>query len=180
MIPSRRDSLFAGLPSSFTVSHWHRDTFHAPTGTVQLANSHAHQNQAVRVGGLSYALRFHLEATPSMVRGWVHEYGREIDELGRVGDQERTLEETPARCEALRSVSREVFSNFHRLARLRAMKPEAPTADRQREENARGGLKDPKMERAWQRYREFMARGKLRCGVTCPLDRIGRCTGGCW
>ena len=52
--------------------------------------------------------------------------------------------------------------------------------DRPREDHARVSSEDPKVERAWQRYRELMARGKLRCGVTCPLDRIGRCTGGCW
>ena len=102
----RRDSLFAGLPESFTVFRWHEDTFHAPPGTVQLASSQACPNQAVRIGGLCYALQFHLEATPSMVQEWVHEYGHDLGELGALVDPERLLEKAPARCEALRSVSR--------------------------------------------------------------------------
>jgi hypothetical protein len=73
-----------------------------------------------------------------------------------------------------------MFKNFCRLVQVRfagvgaAPPPPSPQPTRRR------SAKDLTVEEAWERYRELMARRKLRCGVTCPLDRIGQCTGGCW
>ena len=174
----RRDPLFADLPERFTVFQWHGETFSIPTGAIRLATSHACRNQAFRFGRIAYALQFHLEVTPPMVEEWTRQYGAELAELGDTVNPEKMLEETPAQWEKLHLLSRQVFRNFCRLVHLRGT--ESATADHEQ----RGGEKslegNSRVERAWQRYRELMAMGRLRCGVTCPLWHIGHCTGGCW
>lgn len=176
----QRDPLFAGLPESFTVFQWHGDTFHPPIGAVRLASSPACRHQAFRFGGIAYALQFHLEVTPPMVEEWAHEYGAELAEMGNAVNPERMLEEVPAQCEKLRSLSRQVFNNFCRLVHLRHAGMGSPTVDRQRQGDQKGSEEDSRVERAWRQYRELLSRGRLRCGVTCPLWHIGHCTGGCW
>lgn len=176
----RRDPLFANLPERFTVFHWHGETFSIPAGAVRLASSSACRNQAFRFGRIAYAFQFHLEVTPSMVEEWVDEYGAELAELGETVNPEKLLEETPAQWETLRPLSRQVFENFRRLLCLRAQRSGSPTADRLQPGDQKSSKGDRKLERAWQRYRELMSRGLLRCGITCPLWHIGHCTGGCW
>jgi GMP synthase (glutamine-hydrolysing) len=112
----QRDSLFAGLPESFTVFHWHRDTFEPPIGAVPLASSHACRHQAFRFRGIAYGLQFHVEVTPPMLEEWTCEYGSEVDEPMHPA---RMLEEAPAQCERLRPLSRQMFKNFVRLIRRR-------------------------------------------------------------
>ena len=178
----QRDPLFAGLPDRFPVFQWHGDTFSIPSGARQLATSHTYQNQAFRFGfgGIAYALQFHLEVTPTLVEKWTHEYAAEFAELDGGVDVHAILAETPTRCEELGPMSRRVFKNFCRLVQLRFAGVGAAPAPRPQESVRRRAAKELTVEEAWQRYRELMAKGRLRCGVTCPLDRIGRCTGGCW
>ena len=182
-LQGQRDPLFAGLPETLTVFQWHGDSFSIPKGAVRLATSPACENQAFRYGfgGIAYALQFHLEVTPAMVEAWVREYAGEFATLGGVVDVEQMLAEAPARCEVLRFLSRRLFQNFRRLVELRfagvgVVAPvEQPTQPIRRA--SKGSLT---VEQAWEAYRELMAKGRLRCGITCPLDRIGQCTGGCW
>ena len=178
----QRDPLFAGLPDRFTVLQWHGDTFSLPSGAIRLASSQACENQAFRFGfgGIAYALQFHLEVTPSMIGQWAHEYAGELAEGVETAEAARMLEQAPARCEQLYPLSRRVFQNFCRLVQLRYAGVGCAPIGRQREAERQPPTRDAAVERAWQRYRELMARGRLRCGVTCPLDRIGHCTGGCW
>lgn len=179
----QRDPLFAGLPERFTVFQWHGDTFSIPNRAVRLARAAACGNQAFRFGfgGTAYALQFHLEVTPPMVAEWVREYATELATLGRAVDVERMLAEAPARCEELHALSRRLFQNFCRLVALRyaGVGPVAP-ADPPPQPARRASRRHLTVEEARQQYRELMGKGKLRCGVTCPLDRIGQCTGGCW
>ncbi len=177
--PGQRDPLFAGLPDRLPVFQWHGDTFALPSGAVRLARSDICQNQAFRFGfgGIAYALQFHLEVTPTMIDQWVRQYGASLD---GAADPTQMCEQAPARCEALLPVARRVFKNFTRLVQLRYTGVGAQPVDRPPQPAKRRSAKDLTVEQAWQRYRELMARGKLRCGITCPLDRIGRCTGGCW
>lgn len=51
------------------VFQWHGDTFDLPEGSVRLASSEVYQNQAFRYGK-SYALQFHIEVTPAIIREW--------------------------------------------------------------------------------------------------------------
>lgn len=176
----QRDPLFAGLPERFPVFQWHGDAFGIPRGAIRLASSPACENQAFRFGfgGIAYALQFHLEVTPLMVEAWAHEYAGELD---GTADAAGLLAETHARCADLAPVSRRVFQNFCRLVELRYTGVGAATpVDSPRSPKPRGTKAAPDVAQAWQAYRMLMAKGKLRCGVTCPLDRIGHCTGGCW
>lgn len=60
------------------VFQWHGDTFDLPEGAVRLASSELYSNQAFRYDKAVYALQFHIEVTPMIVREWlVHE--RQID-----------------------------------------------------------------------------------------------------
>ncbi len=59
-----------GLSERFKVFHWHGDTFDLPRGAVRLARSDMYENQAFRYGTDAYALQFHIEVTPQMLREW--------------------------------------------------------------------------------------------------------------
>ncbi len=52
------------------VFQWHGDTFDLPEGALRLATSETYPNQAFRYGDRVYALQFHIEVTPSIVREW--------------------------------------------------------------------------------------------------------------
>ena len=177
--PGQRDPLFAGLPDRLPVFQWHGDTFSLPSGAVRLARSDACQNQAFRFGfgGIAYALQFHLEVTPTLIDQWVRQYGADLD---GTADPAQMREQAPVRCAELLPLSRRVFKNFTRLVQLRYTGVGAEPVDRPQQPVRRRSARDLTVEEAWQRYRELMAKGKLRCGITCPLDWIGRCTGGCW
>jgi GMP synthase-like glutamine amidotransferase len=178
----QRDPLFAGLPERLTVFQWYGDTFSIPRGAVRLATSLACENQAFRYGFgvIAYALQFHLEVTPSMVKEWVGEYSGELEGMRGPVTRASVLAETPTQCERLRDVANRVFTNFCRLSKLRyagigSALPEQPSPAK-----STSARDEARVARAWQAYRALMANGQLRCGVTCPLDRIGQCTGGCW
>jgi len=181
-LQGQRDPLFAGLPETLTIFQWHGDTFSIPKGALRLATSPACENQAFRCGfgGIAYALQFHLEVTPAMVEEWVREDGGELKGRRGLVNPASVLAETPAQCERLRDIASRVFTNFCRLSKLRyagigSALPEQPSPAK-----STSARDEARVARAWQAYRELMAKGQLRCGVTCPLDGIGQCTGGCW
>jgi GMP synthase-like glutamine amidotransferase len=65
------DPLFGPLPITPDVIQWHYDAVTAlPPGAVQLASSPACEQQAYRLGRLAWAVQFHIETTPEVVRGW--------------------------------------------------------------------------------------------------------------
>jgi GMP synthase (glutamine-hydrolysing) len=70
---AQRDPLFAHLPRSETIFHWHGDTFDLPEGAELLALSVQCRNQAFRLGDRVYGLQFHLEVTPAMIALWCAE-----------------------------------------------------------------------------------------------------------
>jgi GMP synthase-like glutamine amidotransferase len=53
------------------VFQWHGDTFDLPKGALLLASSALYPNQAFRYGDRVYALQFHIEVTPEIVRDWL-------------------------------------------------------------------------------------------------------------
>jgi GMP synthase (glutamine-hydrolysing) len=58
------------------VFQWHGDSFDLPAGAVRLASSDLYPNQAFRYTDRVYALQFHIEVTPAIVRAWLqHEPG---------------------------------------------------------------------------------------------------------
>jgi len=52
------------------VFQWHGDTFDLPKKTVRLASSGAYENQAFRYKENVYALQFHIEVRPEMIKEW--------------------------------------------------------------------------------------------------------------
>ncbi len=52
------------------VFQWHGDTFDLPEGAVRLASSEIYPNQAFRYSEACYALQFHIEITPEMLKEW--------------------------------------------------------------------------------------------------------------
>jgi GMP synthase-like glutamine amidotransferase len=53
------------------VFQWHGDTFDLPRGAVRLASSELFPNQAFRYTDRVYALQYHIEVTPAIVRDWL-------------------------------------------------------------------------------------------------------------
>ncbi|RBY82513.1 type 1 glutamine amidotransferase [Geodermatophilus sp. TF02-6] len=65
------DPLFAPLPLSPDVVQWHHDEIaELPPGATLLASSPRYPHQAFRLGRHGYALQFHIETDPDVVRRW--------------------------------------------------------------------------------------------------------------
>lgn len=79
------DELFADVPFTPTVVQWHEDAIvELPPGAVLLASSPKYAHQAFRVGDRAWALQFHVETPPEMVRQWGADYGDAV----RAGGQD--------------------------------------------------------------------------------------------
>jgi len=71
-IDGARDEVFRYVVESMDktmVLQWHGDTFDIPSGAVRLASSKDYPNQAFRYGN-SYALQFHIEVNPEIIKEW--------------------------------------------------------------------------------------------------------------
>jgi GMP synthase (glutamine-hydrolysing) len=78
--------------SAAQVFQWHGDTFDLPQGAVRLASSDLYPNQAFRYADKVYALQFHIEVTPGIVRGWLAaEQG--VDLAAVTGESEKIYKE---------------------------------------------------------------------------------------
>jgi GMP synthase-like glutamine amidotransferase len=76
-----------GKPAA-QVFQWHGDTFELPKGAVRLASSGLYENQAFRYQDRVYALQFHIEVTPVIVRGWlVQEQGIDLASITAESDR---------------------------------------------------------------------------------------------
>ncbi|MGH9028411.1 MAG: type 1 glutamine amidotransferase [Acidimicrobiales bacterium] len=76
------DRLFAGMPSTLTVLHWHGETFELPASAVHLASSAAYPNQAFRVGPCAWGLQFHLEVDEPATAAFVSAFADEARAAG--------------------------------------------------------------------------------------------------
>jgi GMP synthase (glutamine-hydrolysing) len=76
------DPVFSQLPRRFHALQWHGDTFDLPAGAVQLARSHAYEQQAFRFQK-AYGLQFHLEVDVALAAQWgaVPAYAHSLREL---------------------------------------------------------------------------------------------------
>jgi GMP synthase-like glutamine amidotransferase len=70
--------IFADLPSTFTVLHWHGDTFELPAGADHLLQTGICANQAFSIGKRVLALQFHLETTEETLQAMIANCGDEL------------------------------------------------------------------------------------------------------
>ena len=78
------DPLFADLPMTPDVMHYHHDVVSTlPQGAVLLLSSMGYPNQAWRQGPAAWGLQFHLETSAEDVREWARAEGRPL--TGRLG-----------------------------------------------------------------------------------------------
>ncbi len=62
------EELLTDLPDSFTVMHWHGDTFELPEGAIHLLQTRACVNQAYLYNNNVLGLQFHLETMPESLQ----------------------------------------------------------------------------------------------------------------
>jgi GMP synthase-like glutamine amidotransferase len=114
LTPEGRESrLFGFLPPSFQVFHWHGDTFDLPPGAIHLARSGACAHQAFVYDGRVLGLQFHLESTPTSVKGIVTQCADEIRPGPFVQSVERMLGAAPADYQLINAA---LFGILDRLA----------------------------------------------------------------
>jgi GMP synthase-like glutamine amidotransferase len=105
-------SLFSGLPSAFSVFQWHQDTFSLPEGAVLLVTGETCENQAFVYGDNIWALQFHLEVTPDMIKNWAEVYEDELVQFGGPGAASRLIRNTQASWETMESRSKVFLNNL--------------------------------------------------------------------
>ncbi|RBY94889.1 type 1 glutamine amidotransferase [Blastococcus sp. TBT05-19] len=114
-----RDPVFGPLPLSPDVIQWHHDEIsELPTGATLLASNPHYPHQAYRVGSHVYALQFHIETTPEMVRAWA-----ESDPVGMAAsplDVETLCARATAAHDDLAEVWQPFAGRFADLVRARA------------------------------------------------------------
>lgn len=88
------DELFAGLPSTLRVLHWHGETLDLPPGSQRLISNQAYVNQAYRVGDVAWGVQFHLEVTTEAVEGFLDAFAEDVERLP--GGPEGLWAATPA------------------------------------------------------------------------------------
>lgn len=81
---SQEDPLFAALPMTPDVMHYHYDVVSKlPPGAVLLLASTGYQNQAWRVGPAAWGVQFHIEPSAAVLRSWADTESR--PHVGRLG-----------------------------------------------------------------------------------------------
>lgn len=118
LTPEGRDDPVTGaLPERFPTLQWHSDTFDLPPGAVRLAGSLAYENQAFRVGELTYAVQFHIEVTPEMAAEWgrVPAYASALETVRGPGALDGLLAEFAEREPEMAPIARTLFERWAAL-----------------------------------------------------------------
>ena len=112
--PDAADDLLLGrLRPSFSVLHWHRDTFRpGPTG-VLLAASRRYPAQVLRVGTKAWGLQCHLEVDEAQVRRFASAFAHEAAQAE--GGAAALVSEAGRAAAALEPVAQTVATRFARL-----------------------------------------------------------------
>ncbi len=78
------DPLFADLPMTPDVMHYHHDVVTAlPPGAILLLSSMGYPHQAWRQGAAAWGLQFHIESTAEVIREWARAENAPV--TGRLG-----------------------------------------------------------------------------------------------
>lgn len=113
------DPLFASMPSRFPVLHWHGDMAQMPQsddGASCLAWSQGCLVQALRIGDKAYGVQFHVEVTPAMLEEWTEESTAYLAENPASQPASPMIEQARRTHHKARSLSRQVFDNFCKIA----------------------------------------------------------------
>jgi GMP synthase-like glutamine amidotransferase len=116
------DPVMGALPPALDTLQWHGDTFDLPEGAVLLASSPAYPHQAYRVGGVAYAVQFHVEVTEAMGEEWagVPAYADYANRVLGPGGSERLLEEFRMSSPLMQQHARGLFARWCDLAEAHA------------------------------------------------------------
>ena len=112
---AKASELFGSLPESFTVFHWHGDTFDLPAGAVQLAKSKGCEQQAFLYDGRVLGLQFHLESTVESIQKLVQHCKSDISEGQYVQKAETMLLEGQSHVQGLHKVLEVVLEQMTNL-----------------------------------------------------------------
>jgi hypothetical protein len=104
------DRLFAGLPPTLTVMHWHGDTFDLPDGAARLAGNSSYPNQGFRLGPAAWGMQFHLEVTAAAVEGFLITFAADAERVDGGPDAIRAA--TPAALASLAEARDLVLGRF--------------------------------------------------------------------
>ena len=107
------DRLFAGLPETLTVMHWHGDTFDLPDGAVRLFGNSIYPNQGFRLGPSAWGMQFHLEVTAAAVEGFLTAFAADAEQTEGGADAIRVA--TPTALASVAEASGLVFGRFAAL-----------------------------------------------------------------
>jgi GMP synthase (glutamine-hydrolysing) len=157
------DPLFGPMPITPDVLQWHSDeVMTLPAGAIQLASSPVCENQAFRLGRLAWALQFHIETTPELVRTWANSDAAEL------GDYD--LEAMLRRSDAVHADIAEVWRPFvHAFAEI-VRNPDSVPAPRTVPSSTAAPVTDPAAIRAALAAEAQAAHGVLPMPTLRPRD----------
>ena len=87
------------FPASFTVFHWHYETFNLPQGATLLSYGDTVKNQAFRLGS-AVGVQFHPEVTLPIIAQWVNDLGTQ-EKQKIICESTRHLPGNARRCHSL-------------------------------------------------------------------------------
>ena len=122
-----RDPVLGALPERFLAYEWHSYTFDLPTGAVELARS-AICTQAFRLGDAAWAVQFHPEVTPEIVREWALDYESDPDAVRLGVEPAAHLAVAERRLPAWMALGRRLFDAFFATAEAASGPPAAEAA----------------------------------------------------
>jgi GMP synthase-like glutamine amidotransferase len=119
------DPVLGRLPERFCAYEWHSYAFDLPARAVELARS-AVCTQAYRLGDRAWAVQFHPEVTPDIVRAWSEDYASDPDAVQQGFDPAAALAVAERRLPGWMEIGRALFDGFLEAAALRTRAARAP------------------------------------------------------
>lgn len=103
-------SLFSGFENSFTVFHWHGDTFDLPQGATRLVSSQNYPNQAFQYQS-AVGLQFHLEVNEQMVNLWLDKTEEKLQNIPYI-DPKKIRLDVDENIPIVKSNMKKFYNNF--------------------------------------------------------------------